>query len=129
MSAVETFGDIAGMNIPYIITNNILPGYHKHMSANEINKGADVIWELIGHLDQFVTDYEPFKLVKTDKKATEAIIWGLLYGLREVGRMLTPMMPDTAERIELLVGASSSLADEVVFNTKSLTEPLFKRKE
>ena len=99
------------------------------MSANEINKGADVIWELIGHLDQFVTDYEPFKLVKTDKGATEAVLWGLLYGLREVGQMLVPIMPDTAEKIAILVGASDVNADEIVFNSKAPVEPLFKRKE
>ncbi len=129
MSDVETFDEIAGINIPYIITNDILPRYHKHMSANEINRAADVIWELIGHLDQFVTDYEPFKLVKTDKESAEAVIWCLLYGLREVGQMLTPMMPDTAQRIITLVGASDVKADEMVFNAKALTEPLFMRKE
>ncbi|MFZ2303707.1 MAG: methionine--tRNA ligase [Minisyncoccia bacterium] len=128
MSAVETFGDIAGMNIPYIITNDILPRYHKHMSASEINKSADVIWELIGHLDQFVTDYEPFKLVKTDKDKAEAIIWGLLYGLREVAQMLTPMMPDTGQRIAILLGASEVGANETSFTTKPLAEPLFRRK-
>lgn len=129
MIAVETFGDIAGMNIPYIITNNILPRYHKHMKANEINKAADVIWELIAHLDQFVTDYEPFKLVKIDKAGAEEVIWGLLYGLREVGQMLTPMMPDTSARIAILVGASDGVSDEIVFNSKAPVEPLFKRKE
>src|SRR3989344_2605062 len=128
LTTIEAPGDVAGLNIPYIITNDILPRYHKHMSVSEINKAADVIWELIGHLDQFVTDYEPFKLVKTDKDKAEAIIWGLLYGLREVAQMLVPIMPDTAEKIELLVGASSALADEAVFNTKALTEPLFMRK-
>ncbi|MEK7148318.1 MAG: methionine--tRNA ligase [Patescibacteria group bacterium] len=128
ISAVETSGDIAGLNIPYIITNDILPRYHAHMSANEINKAADVIWELISHLDQFVTDYEPFKLVKTDKKAAKNIIWGLLYGLREVAQMLTPMMPDTSETILKLVEASQD-GDELVFSTKVLEAPLFKRKE
>lgn len=129
ITAVETLGDIAGLNIPYLVTNDILPRYHKHMSANEINKAADVVWELIGHLDQFVTDYEPFKLVKTDKEATEAVLWGLLYGLRELGQMLTPIMPDTSARIAILVGASDIDGDEMVFNSKAPVEPLFKRKE
>ncbi len=127
-SAVEAAGDVAGLNIPYIITNNILPRYHAHMSANEINKAADAVWELIGHLDQFVADYEPFKLVKTDKKAAENIIWVLLYGLREIGEMLVPMMPDTSKIILGLVGAAT-VEGETVFTTKSLAEPLFKRKE
>ena len=129
LTTIEAPGDVAGLNIPYIITNDIIPRYHKHMSVSEINKAADVVWELIGHLDQFVTDYEPFKLVKTDKKAAEAVIWGLLYGLREVGQMLVPMMPDTAERITLLVGVSLVGADEMVFNSKAPSEPLFRRKE
>jgi methionyl-tRNA synthetase len=129
ITAVETLGDIAGLNIPYIVTNDILPRYHKYMSSHEINKGADVIWELIGHLDQFVADYEPFKLVKTDKESAKAVIWGLLYGLREIGQMLIPIMPDTAERITLLLGASELNGNEVVFNSKAPKEPLFKRKE
>lgn len=130
ISAVETIGDVAGMNIPYIVTSDILPRYHTHMSAHETNKAADAIWELVGHLDQFVADYEPFKLVKTDKKATENIIWGLLYGLHEIGEMLEPMMPDTAKTIMSLLGASKQGdTDEMIFSTKVLTDPLFKRKE
>ncbi|MDO8604782.1 MAG: methionine--tRNA ligase [bacterium] len=127
--AVETFGNIEGVNIPYLVTNDILPRYHKHMSANEVNRAADVAWELIGYLDQFIADYEPFKLVKTDKDSTENIIWGLLYGLREISEMLDPMMPDTAKRISLLVGATATNGDEIVFNTKTLAEPLFMRKD
>ncbi|MFZ2831544.1 MAG: methionine--tRNA ligase [Minisyncoccia bacterium] len=129
VTAVDTLGDIAGMNIPYIITNDILPRYHEHMQRNEINKAADVIWELIGHLDQFITDYEPFKLVKTDRLAAEAIIWGLLYGLRDVGMMLAPMMPKTAEKIALLIGFYDVNVDGIVFNAVPPKEPLFMRKE
>lgn len=130
ISAVDKMEDIAGLNIPYIITNDILPRYHKYMMANEINKAADAIWELIGHLDQFVTDHEPFKLVKTNKDGAEAVIWGLLYGLREIAQMLVPMMPDTAQTILELVSASvDNTSHETTFSTKTLTQPLFKRKE
>ncbi|MCK9345290.1 MAG: methionine--tRNA ligase [Candidatus Pacebacteria bacterium] len=129
ITAFENAGDVSGLNLPYLITNDILPRYHKHMSASEINKGADVVWELIGHLDQFVTDYEPFKLVKTDKDAAKDVIWGLLYGLREIGQMLTPIMPDTAARIAILVGASDIDGGKITFNSKAPVEPLFKRKE
>ena len=125
---VEILGDFAGLNIPYLVSNSMLPRYHAHMRAHEINKAADVIWELIGHLDQFVTDYEPFKLVKTDKAMTEKVLWGLLYGLREVSEMLVPMMPETAKKIAGLLGASAN-GNEVVFASKAPTEPLFRRKE
>lgn len=128
ITAVEPVGGIAGLNIPYVIINDILPRYHDHMRANEVNKAADVVWELVGYLDQFIADYEPFKLVKTDKSGAEAVIWAVLYGLHEIGGMIAPVMPDTAKRILDLVGASHQ-GEKLSFATKSLTEPLFKRKE
>ncbi|MFA5997366.1 MAG: class I tRNA ligase family protein [Candidatus Paceibacterota bacterium] len=121
--------NVAGYNIPYLVINDILPRYHKHMSAHEINKGADVIWELIGYLDQYISDYEPFKLVKTDKETTEAVLWGILYGLREVGQMIKPIMPDTAMRMEIFLGATDADDGSVVFHAKAPFEPLFMRKE
>ena len=128
VTVMETSGDIPGLNIPYIVTNDIWPRYHKYMSDGEVNKATDVIWELVGYLDQFVTDYEPFKLVKIDKKATENILWGLLYGLHNISLMLIPIMPNTAEKISRLVGFSSDSAGETIFNSKAPEQPLFIRK-
>ena len=125
---VEALGDLAGLNIPYLITSDILPRYHVHMTAYEVNKAADAIWELVGHLDQFVTDYEPFKLIKTDKEATEKVLWGLLYGLREISTMLAPMMPETAEKISELLGAEVGKEGDITFSSKVPVEPLFMRK-
>lgn len=98
------------------------------MGGYEINKASDVIWELVGRLDQFITDYEPFKLVKTNKEETERIIWGLLYGLTVISEMLRPMMPATAEKIKTLIGAEVD-GDTLSFASTAPTEPLFMRKE
>ena len=125
-------GDVtfAGLNIPYIVINDILPRYHKHMLAYEVNKATDVAWELIGYLDQFITDYEPFKLVKTDKEKTEKVLWGLLYGLREVSNMIAPIMPETSVAIdELLKSKNGEHEGEIIFTTKVPEQPLFKRKD
>ncbi len=126
-AGLTALGDLAGLNIPYLVLNDILPRYHNHMTSYEVNKAADVIWELVGHLDQFVTDYEPFKLVKTDKDATEKVLWSLMYGLREISKMITPMMPITAEKIKALIGATEE-GDTLSFKSVTLTEPLFMRK-
>ncbi len=122
-------GEAAGLNIPYILVNHLLPRYHAHMRAYEVHKATDVIWELIGDLDQFITDYEPFKLVKTDKDAAQKVIWGLLYGLRELSAMLSPIMPDTADMIRDLVQAKEEAAGQITFKTKLPANPLFMRKE
>jgi len=124
----ESLGDLAGLNIPYLITNEIFPRYHAHMQVYEINKAADVIWELVGHLDQFITDYEPFKLVKTDKDMTRKVLWEVLYGLRQISSMLTPMMPETAGRIADLLGAKDSEDGSITFSSKVPSAPLFMRK-
>ncbi len=125
---VVELGDLAGLTIPYLVINDILPRYHKHMVAYEVNKAADVAWELIAHLDQFVTDYEPFKLIKTDKDATKKVLWSLLYGLHEISEMITPMMPATAKKIKALIGASKE-GDTLSFSSTTPTEPLFMRKK
>lgn len=124
-------GDLAGFNIPYLVMNNVLPRYHAHMKAHEINKAADVVWEFIGKLDQYVTDYEPFKLIKVDKSTTEKIIWALVYGIREVARMIEPFMPEASQKIQLLVGDPLAATQEgtLIFFTKAPLQPLFMRKD
>lgn len=127
---VGALGDLAGLNIPYLAMNDILPRYHAHMDAYEINKAADVVWEFVSHLDQFVTDYEPFKLIKTDETFTERVIWSLVYGLREIAEMIAPFMPETANKMRLLLGTTEEGEKEgdIIFNVKAPVEPLFMRK-
>ncbi|HAT68731.1 MAG TPA: methionine--tRNA ligase [Candidatus Yonathbacteria bacterium] len=128
IAEVTVLGDLAGLTIPYLITNDILPRYHAHMRAYEVNKAADVVWELIGYLDQYIADYEPFKLVKTDKDAAEKIIWSVMYGIADIAEMITPFLPDTATKIKSLLGASEG-GGERVFASHLPSEPLFMRKE
>lgn len=131
IAVVEELGDLEGLTIPYLVTNDILPRYHAHMEAYEINKAADVIWELIGHLDQFIADYQPFKLVKTDSRAAENVLWGLVYGLTEITTMIEPLLPATASKMHLLLGTASTgeKDGEVIYMVKAPTEPLFMRKD
>ena len=128
---VGELGDLEGLNIPYLVINDILPRYHAHMDAYEVNKAADVTWELIAYLDQYIADYQPFKLVKTDPRAAENVLWGLIYGLNEILAMVAPLMPSTASKISLLLGApgTTEKEGEIVYMVKAPTEPLFMRKD
>ena len=129
LETVSGQGFTESFSIPYVIHNTVLPEYFNHMDAFRINAGADAIWKLLGLLDGYITDYEPFKLVKTDKEKTENIIWNLLYGLYHIAYMLDPIMPKTAEKIFEHIGAS---VDEhnvpISFSAKNVSEPMFKRK-
>lgn len=120
---------IEGFTIPYMVRNTFLPDYFAKMDAFKINQGADVVWALIAALDGYVTDHEPFKSIKEDKEKTENIIWNLLYGLFYVAYALIPLMPRTAEKIFVLLGA---VLDEngapVSFRPTAPESPLFLRK-
>ncbi len=119
---------IDGFSLPYIIQEKRIPRYQEWMDKYEIQRGSDVVWRLIQELDGYVSSYEPFKLVKTDKSKTEDILWNLLYGLYYVGKMIEPILPDTSTKISALLGASIGQNGEPVsFSTKSLENPLFIR--
>ena len=128
----KTVGDIdevEGFSIPYTVSNTILPDYHNNMGSLNINMAADNIWELIGLLDGYIADYEPFKLVKEDKEKTENIIWNVLFGIYHISNMLSPFMPATSEKIKDLITVSINSSGELVsFKTKIPESPLFLRK-
>jgi methionyl-tRNA synthetase len=122
-----------GIDVPFkneisvknCINEEILPAYHEHMTRYELTKASDVIWSLIKKLDGYITDYEPYKLVKTDKEKTEAILVNLLYGISVIADVLSPFMPETSEKIAELLGAEN---DKISFFVKTVDTPLFPRK-
>lgn len=131
IAPVTGFDVVGGINVPYVVINDILPRYHAHMRAHEVNKAADIVWELIGKLDQYITDYEPFKLVKTDPRTTELVLWGVVYGLSHITEMIAPLMPGTAEILRQLIKqeVSGDAGENIIFVTDPLPKPLFMRKK
>lgn len=82
-------------------TNEVIGGkYHYHMAHFEVNHAVDVIWECIAELDTYITEEEPFKTIKTDENKAKNDIVYLVSGLQGVAHMLTPVMPETAEKIK-----------------------------
>ena len=64
---------------------------------------ADFVWSLIQTMDETITTTEPFKLVKHDKPAAQAIIAKLVQDLDQVGRLLAPLLPTTSHIIQTAV--------------------------
>lgn len=92
--------------------------YFTFLDTFEINKAVQMIWQEISAMDLLIQDKQPFKLVKTDPEAGQAIIRELVVRLYTVGRMLKPILPETSEKIKALVKAN-----------KSPEQPLFLRKD
>lgn len=122
--------ELEGFSLPYIIQEKRLKRYREWMDKYDIQKGSDVIWRLVQELDGYISSYEPFKLIKTDKEKTENVLWNLLYGLYYVGFMVTPILPQTGEKIISLLGATlGENGEPISFTTKPLGAPLFARIE
>ena len=104
--------------------------YQKAMEELDLQKAGDVIWRLIGMLDGYIQDYEPFKLVKKDKEKAQAALWQLAFGMFWLARLLMPFLPFTAEKIFNILGVSSDVKSEnlKIFHFKE-HKSLFPRKE
>jgi methionyl-tRNA synthetase len=87
------------------------------MNNFEVNRAAEYVWSRIAALDQRITIEAPFKLVKTDLKAGQALIAEMMRELAYIDQMLEVFMPHT----------SKIIIDAVVANKKP--ENLFPRKE
>ncbi|MCK5096241.1 MAG: methionine--tRNA ligase, partial [Candidatus Pacebacteria bacterium] len=109
--------DLGGYSIPYTIQKDILPQYQKKMDAFDIQKASDVAWELIGILDGYITDHEPFKLIKKDPEKTENILWNVLFGISVIADMIAPIMPKTSKEIKKVIAAHDDGKGSTVFQT------------
>ncbi len=102
--------------------------YTDALSRYDITLASGYVWELIGTIDKYIQDYEPFKMVKTDEKGTKSFLWNACYGLMHVADLLEPLMPETSKRIFDTLGIGS-VQEQPVFAIKELSTGLFMRKE
>ncbi|HET8575285.1 MAG TPA: methionine--tRNA ligase [Candidatus Paceibacterota bacterium] len=116
-------------HIPYYFDQFVLPEYQREMEALEINKAAGVAWRFAAALDEYISDYEPFKLVKTDAKKTEQVLWQVLFGISKLAELLQPFLPETGEKMHHALGVQDDIEvnSETVFHTEPLPEPLFQK--
>lgn len=102
--------------------------YTDALSRYDITLASCYVWELIGTIDKYIQDYEPFKMVKTDEKGTESFLWNACYGLMHVADLLEPLMPETSKRIFDTLGIEY-VQEKPIFAHKELSAGLFMRKE
>ncbi len=62
------------------------------------------IWQLIDFANKFIDDAKPWALAKTDQKKLGEVLYNLIEILQQLGYLLYPFMPDTAEKIGHKIG-------------------------
>lgn len=121
-SGIETFG------INLFTQAEIRPQYAKAMEKFQFSGAMDQIWRLLGTLDGYIQVYEPFKLIKTNKEKTEAVLWQTAYGALEVAWLLRPFMPETSDKIFKIFSVSPGDPKEIEQVKIFPHAPLFPRK-
>ena len=91
--------------------------YEKAIEKYDLKTAMDFVWEKIQAADKKIQETQPFKLVKTEPEKAKKIIGELLSELSEIGKLLLPFMPETAEKILELIKIG-----------KTPSQPLFPRK-
>lgn len=107
------------LEVPVTIDDAIIPSeWTEHMESYRLDKASDVAWTAITALDKRITDEAPFKVVKEDLSAGQAMITSMVNELAAIACMLEPIIPRTARII-----------NEGITENKKPSEPLFARVE
>lgn len=125
-----------------LLTKQIWPEYLAAMNSWRFDQALGAAWKFVGHLDQKISDKQPWALVKADKnEEVNDLLYHLAEGLRHIALMIWPAMPETAEKIFAQLGLVvedelakplsdlQSWSDLTVGNKIDKAEPLFPRLE
>jgi methionyl-tRNA synthetase len=75
-----------------------------------LHKALIAIWEFINTANKYIVENEPWNLAKdpANKEKLQAIMYNLLAALRSIAILITPFMPQTAEKILRQIGISET---------------------
>ncbi|MFA5954601.1 MAG: methionine--tRNA ligase [Patescibacteria group bacterium] len=121
------------------IFENTWREYHELFAANEPGRALEVIWQAIRAGDRYIDEQAPWVLKKDpQKKETLEIVLGtLVESLRQLAWLLQPLLPQTSDKIFILLGLEQEhdrpLAEASVWGSEvsapkiASPQPLFPR--
>jgi methionyl-tRNA synthetase len=89
-------------------------GFIADFEALSFNSGLARIWELVGLLNRFIVQHEPWKMARDGARTREldTILYDLAEALRIVAVLAAPVMPESAQTLWAAVGAPGQAAAE-----------------
>ena len=107
----------------------------ERFDAVEITGALDETWLLVRRLNQYVQEEAPWQLAKDPAAAErlDAVLAGLVEGLRVVGVLLHPVLPESCARLLTALGDEDLSLERAVFGAGAADgpvgelEPLFPR--
>lgn len=80
--------------------------YCQGMNDLAFHKALISLWEFIGKVNKYIVTTEPWVLAKSDRTRLSTVLWNIMKSLKIISVLLWPVMPDTAEKIQGLLGLS-----------------------
>jgi len=98
--------------------------YHEAMESLEFNKAIDEVWLMVRSLNQYIENVKPWEIAKKVGKDSDAeahLTEVLAYAagaLLQIGDLLVPFLPSTADRIHKTFESGSIVVPEAVLFPK-----------
>ncbi len=90
---------------------------HSKLEQFDFNGELNDIWKSISDLDELISRTEPYKLAKSenpeDKEKLKVVLLSLLNGLWAVADWLSPVMPESSEKIKLAIKENKKPAEPI----------------
>ncbi len=81
------------------------------MERFRIDEAIDAIWTIVDALNGYITDNEPWALAKdeTQRERLGTVLYTAAEGLRALAVLLSPVMPESTEKLWIALGAAETL--------------------
>jgi methionyl-tRNA synthetase len=88
------------------LAEKVVAEYRMKMENIEMHTAMSSVWSLISGLNKYIDHTAPWNLAKQDKERLSTVIYYIMEGLRYVGEMIFPVMPNTSVKILEILGIS-----------------------
>lgn len=79
----------------------------REMPVFSFHKALIAVWDFIGVLNKYIDSTAPWELYRrNEKEKLDTVIYNLLEGLRIISGLISPVMPETAARMQEHLGLS-----------------------
>ncbi len=111
--------------------NNTIKKYYEYMDIYHNADAVDTVMNLARRLNKYIDETMPWALAKdeTRKDELEAVLYNLLEGIRLLSALLSPIIPESAEKITEYIGNSDKTLEFGKTDSFSVgvAQPLFAR--
>ncbi|HJZ49992.1 MAG TPA: methionine--tRNA ligase [Roseiflexaceae bacterium] len=73
------------------------------------------VMKLAGQVNQYLSEQEPWKLIKTDRERAATVLYTALRSVDNLKTMMTPFLPFTSQKLHELLGYDGYIAGPLLF--------------